>query len=122
HTTNYDGSFDRFTLQFFADLLESKNFLNALVNTIIYSVGSAIIGIVLGTVLAILVERTNTPGKQFALLGSIISLAIPHVLYVVAWLLLMGRNGPINQMLQSISMGALPRLDIYSLQGMILIE
>ena len=122
YTTKFDGSFDQFTFQFFGELIHSRNFANSVFNTAIYSLGSACVGIVLGTALAIIVERTNTVGRQFALLGAIISLAIPHVLYVVAWLLILGRTGPLNQILQAISGGMLPILDVYSLWGMIFIE
>lgn len=122
HTTNYDGSFDQFTLEFFFDLFQNRNFFTSLGNTAVYSFGSSALGIVLGTVLAVIVERTNAPGRRFAFLGAIISLAIPHVLYVVAWLLILGRSGPVNQLLQWMSAGNLPLLDVYSLQGMILIE
>ena len=52
--------------------------------------------IVLGVVQALIVERTNTPGRRYVFLGAVISLGIPHVLYVVAWLLLLGRTGPVN--------------------------
>ena len=53
----------------------------------IYAFGSAAIAIVIGTVQALIVERTNTPGRNLAFFGAIISLGVPHILYVVAWLL-----------------------------------
>ncbi len=52
--------------------------------------------ITLGVVQALIVERTNTPGRQYVFLSAVVSLGIPHVLYVVAWLLLLGRTGPVN--------------------------
>lgn len=122
HTTNFDGSFDQFTLEYFQDLLRSNTFFQALANTAIYSTGSAILGIILGTVLAIVVERTNAPGRQLAFIGAVVSLAIPHVLYVVAWLLLLGRSGPINQMFAAVLGDGTFVIDVYTLQGMILIE
>src|SRR5262249_53226581 len=78
----------------------------------------------LGIVQALIVERTNTPGRNYVFLGAVISLAIPHVLYVVAWLLLLGRNGPVNGLIEHV-LGADsdgPALDVYSLWGMVLIE
>lgn len=121
HTTNFDGSFDKLTLQFFGELLSSRYFLRSLANTAIYSIGSATIGIAFGTALAVIVERTNAPLRRFAFLGAVISLAIPHVLYVVAWLLILGRSGPLNQLWMSLTGGA-PLFDVYSLGGMIFIE
>lgn len=120
HTTNYDGSFDQFTLRYFGELLGSRGFLGSLLNTAIYSVGSALIGISLGTALAVIVERTNAPARRLAFLGAVISLAIPHVLYVVAWLLLLGRSGPVTEAVAFLTGGW--KFDVYSLGGMILIE
>ncbi|MBB4189472.1 ABC transporter permease [Sinorhizobium terangae] len=122
YTTNFDGSFDQFTFEFFADLLRNPYFLRSLMHTAVYSLGSACVGIVLGTVLAIIVERTNTPGRKYAFLGAVISLAIPHVLYTVAWLMILGKSGPFNQMLKAIFGATAPSFDVYSLPGMILIE
>ncbi|HWL55234.1 MAG TPA: iron ABC transporter permease [Paracoccus sp. (in: a-proteobacteria)] len=120
HTTNYDGSFDQFTLGYFSGLLSSRGFLTSLLNTGIYSIGSASIGIILGAALAIIVERTNAPARRLAFLGAIISMAIPHVLYVVAWLLLLGRTGPVTELWAMLTGGL--RFNIYSIGGMILIE
>ena len=56
-------------------------------------------------------------------LAAVLSLGIPHVLYVVAWLLLLGRAGPVNELIGLIrGAGEGPTLDVYSMWGMILIE
>lgn len=122
HTTNFDGSFDQFTLKFFGELLGSRYFLRSLGNTAIYSIGAAVVGISLGTALAVIVERTNAPARQLAFLGAVISLAIPHVLYVVAWLLILGRSGPLNALWQYLAGDTASGFDVYSLGGMIFIE
>jgi iron(III) transport system permease protein len=82
-----------------------------------------VVAIVLGVVQAVIVERTNTPGRRYVFLVAVISLGIPHVLYVVAWLLLLGRTGPVNTLIADIfgSAGA-PALNVYSMWGMILVE
>src|SRR5262249_5005606 len=89
------------------------------------------VAIVLGVTQALIVERTNTPGRRWVFLGAVISLGIPHVLYVVAWLLLLGRTGPVNTLIARIASlfgaGNDPALDVYSLDvysmwGMILVE
>ena len=121
HTTTYAGAFDQFTFQFYRELIESPFFFSSFVNSTIYATGSAVVGLILGTLQAVIVERTNTPGRQFAFLGAIISLGIPHVLYTVAWLLILGRSGPLNDWLMALGADA-PPLDVYSMWGMILIE
>jgi len=138
-STRPDGSFDHFTLRFYQQLFTSPYFAASLWNTVIYSIGSATVAIVLGVTQALIVERTNTPGRRYVFLGAVISLGIPHVLYVVAWLLLLGRTGPVNTLIASVSAsisrllhavgldnvigaGAGPALDVYSMWGMILVE
>jgi iron(III) transport system permease protein len=122
-STRPDGSFDQFTLRFYQQLFTSPYFAASLWNTVIYSIGSAFVAIVLGVTQALIVERTNTPGRRYVFLGAVISLGIPHVLYVVAWLLLLGRTGPVNTLIASIfGQGDEPALNVYSMWGMILVE
>ena len=67
-----------------------------------------------------LVERTNAPFKAFAYLTAIISLGTPFVLYVIAWLFLLGRVGPLNDLIAFA--GASRAFNVYSMPGMILVE
>ena len=124
HTTKLDGSFDQLTQRYYQQLFTSRYFAVSLLNTVIYAIGSALIALALGTVQALIVERTNTPGRNYVFLGAVISLGIPHVLYVVAWLLLLGRSGPVNGLIEHL-LGAGsdgPALNVYSMWGMVLIE
>ena len=121
HETLPDGSLGPFTLRFYKDLFTGRFFLPSLYNTMIYSFGSALIAIVIGTVQALIVERTNTPGRNLALFGAIISLGVPHILYTVAWLLLLGRSGPLNDLIALITQQP-QAINVYSMWGMILIE
>lgn len=121
HETRPDGSFGAFTLRFYRGLFAERLFLSSLSNTLVYAFGSAAIGIVVGTVQALIVERTNTPGRKLVFFGAIISLGVPHILYVVAWLLLLGRSGPVNDAIQFLS-GRAQAIDVYSMGGMAAIE
>src|SRR5262245_26924651 len=121
-STRPDGSFDQFTLRFYQQLFASPYFAASLGNTVVYAFGSALVAIVLGVVQALIVERTNTPGRQYVFLGAIVSLGIPHVLYTVAWLLLLGRTGPVNTFLATVFGGEGLAFNVYSLWGMILVE
>ena len=121
HETRPDGSFGEFTLRFYEQLFSGRFFLPSLRNTLIYAFGSAAIAIVVGTVQALIVERTNTPGRKLAFFAAIISLGVPHILYVVAWLLLLGRSGPVNDAIMSVLQRE-QAIDVYSMWGMALIE
>ena len=122
HTTKLDGSFDQFTQRYYQQLFASPYFAISLFNTVVYAIGSSIIALALGTIQALIVERTNTPGRNYVFLGAVISLAIPHVLYVVAWLLLLGRNGPVNGLIEHVIGINGPAFNVYSIWGMVLIE
>ncbi len=119
HTTTIKGGLGNFTLAYYRELLSDRQFFGSLVNSIAFSLGATVIALCFGGFVAWLVERTNAPFKTFAYLTTIISLGTPFVLYVIAWLFLLGRNGPLNDLL--ISLG-LPRFNIYSMPGMILVE
>jgi iron(III) transport system permease protein len=122
HTTRPDGSFDQLTLKFYAHLFASPFFLESLWNTFVYAVGSAVVAITLGMIQALIVERTDAPGRDYVFLGVIVSLGVPHVLYTVGWLLLLGKAGPVNDLLHALSGGIAAPVNVYSSWGMILIE
>ena len=122
YTTKPDGSFDEPTLRYYQELFTSPFFAASLLNTVEFAVGSAAVAILIGVVQALIVERTNTPGRRYVFLTAAISLGIPHVLYVVAWLLLLGRTGPVNSLIAALSVSSEPPLNVYSMWGMILVE
>lgn len=122
HETNFDGSLGGFTLQHYTDLFTNDRFAINLVNATLYAVGSAIVAIGLGVLQAWIVERTNTPGRQYVFVVSIVSLGVPSVLYTISFLLLLGNTGPLNQSLMWLTGSEAPVFNIYSLWGMSIIE
>ena len=122
HETNFDGSFGDFTVRYYIELITGERFLNNCLNALIYAFGSAIVAITIGVVLAWIVERTNTPFKHWVLILSIVSLGIPSVLYTISFLMLLGKAGPVNQLLMVLLGSEEPLLNVYSLWGMIIVE
>jgi iron(III) transport system permease protein len=122
YLTDFRGAFTRPTLSHYSNMLANPRVLTNLTNTTIYAVGSAVVAIILGTVLAWMVERTNTPFRKVMVLVAIISLGTPHILYTIAWLLILGKAGPINDLLRWILDTNQVVFNVYSMQGMILIE
>src|SRR5215471_6628666 len=122
HTTRPDLSFDQLTLEFYAQLFTSPFFARSLWNTFVYATGSSVVAIALGLIQALIVERTDTPGRNHVFLGVMVSLGIPHLLYTVGWLLLLGKAGPVNDLLNAVSGGRATPINVYSSWGMILIE
>jgi iron(III) transport system permease protein len=119
HTTTIKGGLGEFTFDYYRRLFADRQFLGSLANSLIFSIGATVIALCFGGLVAWLVERTNAPLKAFAYLTAIISLGTPFVLYVIAWLFLLGRAGPLNDMLTALG---LPRFNVYSMPGMILVE
>jgi iron(III) transport system permease protein len=121
HVSNPDGTLGALTLKHYSALFTERFFLPSLVNTIVYSLGTAIVALAFGITQALIVERTNAPGREWVFLGAIIALGIPNVLHVVSWLLLLGRAGPVNSVLAA-TMGPEYMINVYSMWGMIMIE
>jgi len=122
HHFNPDGSFASATLAHFAELFTSGAFFTSLRNSVIYSFGAALVALAIGTAQAWLAERTDAPFRSWLYVTAIVSLGIPYVLYIVAWLLFLGKAGSVNQLLVAIFGGPGPYINISSLGGMIFVE
>lgn len=122
HTSRIDGSLGDFTTRHYSGIFYNPRFLNNLLNTCIFAGGSAVVAIVLGAIQAWIVERTDTPFRQFTFLTAILSLSMPQVLYTIGWLLLLGKSGPLNDLLRIYTGEQDAAFNVYSMTGMILVE
>ena len=120
--TNFDGSLGAFTWQYYRELLQTDRLLPVILTSAAYAGGSAFLAILLGGVQAWIVERTDTPLRGLVMIVSIVSLGIPSVLYTISFLLLLGKTGPLNQLLIWLTGASEPPFNVYSLGGMILIQ
>ena len=122
HTTLANGDFGAFTFEYYVRLANDRRFATSLWNSTVFALGSAVLAIALGGVVAWIVERTNAPFRSFAWATAIISLGTPFILYVTAWLFLLGRNGPVNEFLRWASGDPRLTFNVASMWGMVLIE
>ncbi|HEX7204539.1 MAG TPA: ABC transporter permease subunit, partial [Xanthobacteraceae bacterium] len=106
----------------FEAVLGSRRFLVTSANSLVFAAGSAVVALGIGWTTAWIVERTNTPLKPLAYLTAIISLGTPYILYVTAWLLLLGKAGPINQLYRTLTGTSDVLINVYSMPGMIMVE
>jgi iron(III) transport system permease protein len=120
--TTPSGDLGDFTLDHYRRILSDRQFYQSLANSLVFCIGTAVLAIGMGGVVAWFVVRTSTPFKSLAYLSAIVSLGTPYVLYVTAWLFLLGRSGPVNGALMAMTGSVRPILNVYSLTGMILIE
>jgi len=116
-------AFGSFTLEKYLQSYTDPSFAGIILNTVIFTVGSAIVCTALGLFLAYLNTRTNIPFKFMFRVLSIIPMMIPHILFCVSWVLLLNpSNGLINLLLrEAFNLEAAP-FNIYTMQGMILVE
>jgi iron(III) transport system permease protein len=120
--TTPTGDLGAFTLDHYRRIVGDRQFLLTLWNSLAFCFGTAVLAIGMGGLVAWLVVRTATPLRSLAYLAAIVSLGTPYILYVTAWLFLLGRSGPINALLMAATGSTQPLLNVYSLTGMIVIE
>ena len=96
-----DGSTGALTLAHYAKLFNDPDLYVSAGNSVLFAAGATVMSLIFGGVLAWLVERTNAPLKTLAYLTTIISMGTPYILYVIAWLFLFGKVGPLNDFYRS---------------------
>src|SRR5260221_3802011 len=112
-----------FTLGNYTSAYGSSETLRLFWNSVQFAVGASVFAFVLGTGLAWMNERTNTPFKTLFFALSIIPLIIPGILFTVAWVLLGSpKIGIINLALQHWFWLENPLFNVYSLWGMIWVD
>ncbi len=92
-------------------------------NSLRFATGAAALSFFIGTLLAWMNERTNTPFKGLFFAMSVIPLIIPGILFTVAWILLGSpKIGIINLVLQRLFETDAVFINVYSLGGMIWVD
>ncbi len=121
-TTKLTGEIDQFTFQYYKNLISELRVLGPFLNTVYFSIGSALLATILGGTIAWIVTRTDTPLRGLGYFTAFASFGTPFILYTIGWLLLLGKAGPVNYWLKTLFNQTGPVINIYSLFGMIFIE
>ncbi len=116
-------AFGKLTADKYIAAYTDPTLFQVLFNTTIFVLGSSVLATVLALFLAYLNTRTNIPFKGLFGILTIIPMMIPHLLFSVSWALLLNpSNGMVNTLLRNVlSLESAP-FNIYSLEGMILVE
>lgn len=122
YTTNADFSRGELTLRYYHRLVQEPALFTSSLNSTVFAVGSSAVALLFGAMLAWVVERTNAAFKWLAYLTTIISLGTPFILYVSAWLFLLGKAGPVNDLYRLVTGSDGVLINVYSMSGMILVE
>ena len=91
-------------------------------NSMLFAVGSAALALVLGTTLAYVQVRTDTPFKGLFFAASLVPLIVPGILYTASWIFLGDPGiGLINTLVFEPLIGHSP-INVFSIWGMIWVQ
>ena len=113
----------QFTLDNFRTAYLSADTARLLVNSVQFASGAAVLALCVGTGLAWMNERTNTPFKSLFFSLTIMPLVIPGILFTVSWIMLASpKIGLLNLALQRLFDTDAVFVNIYSMSGMIWVD
>jgi len=112
-----------FTLENYIGAYTSLETARLFGNSLKFAAGTSLLSFVVGTVLAWMNERTNTPFKRLFFALSLIPLIIPSILFTVSWIFLASpKIGIVNLVLQSWLGTDQAFVNVYSIWGMIWVD
>src|ERR1041384_408365 len=112
-----------YTIQNYIKAYFDREFYLLFWNSIKYALGTCLLSFVIGTFLAWVNERTNTPFKKLFMVMALIPFIIPGILSTIAWILLLSpKIGLINLVVKgALGLESAP-FNIYSMGGMVWAE
>ncbi len=112
-----------YTIQNYIKAYFDKEFYLLLLNSVYYALGTCTLTFLLGTFLAWVSERTNTPFKKLFVVMSLIPFIIPGILSTISWILLLSpKIGLINLAVKDLLRLESAPFNIYTMWGMIWAE
>lgn len=112
-----------YTVQNYVKAYFDREFYLLFWNSIKYAVGTTVVSFLIGTYLAWISERTNTPLKKVFLVMALIPFIIPGILSTIAWILLLSpKIGLVNLAVKELLGLESAPFNIYSMGGMIWAE
>ena len=111
------------TLENFRTAYFSADTARLFFNSLQFASGAALLSLAIGTGLAWMNERTNTPFKSLFFALAIIPLVIPGILFTVSWIMLASpKIGLINLALQNLLGTDAVLINIYTMAGMVWVD
>ena len=112
-----------FTIQNYIKAYFDRDFYFLFLNSLYYALGTCLLTFLIGTFLAWVSERTNTPFKKLFVVMALIPFIIPGILSTISWILLLSpKIGLINLVIkQLLGLESAP-FNVYSMWGMIWAE
>ncbi|WP_435202357.1 ABC transporter permease [Janibacter sp. GS2] len=118
-TRSFQHREDGFGLGNYAEVLSRPQIWEALLNSLILGVGSAVGSLAIAVPYAYLVSRTDLPMRRFFRSTAVLTFAAPGFVAAMGWILLLGpQSGLINA--HVLAPLGIPRFNIFSLPGILL--
>jgi iron(III) transport system permease protein len=112
-----------FTLGNYAAAYSSLQTAKLFLNSVLFATGTATFSLVIGTALAWMNERTNTPFKRLFFGLALVPLIIPGILFTISWIMLASpKIGIFNLLLQRWFDTDHVFFNVYTLWGMIWVD
>src|SRR5688572_31681164 len=93
------------------------------INSLTFAAGTAAFSLIVGTALAWMNERTNTPFKRLFFSLALVPLIIPGILFTISWIMLASpKIGIFNLLLQGWFGTDYVFFNVYTLSGMIWVD
>ncbi|HEY3541423.1 MAG TPA: iron ABC transporter permease [Gaiellaceae bacterium] len=109
-----------FTLSAYRDLFADPKFWHAALHTLEYAAMTTALSVVAGTAVAILVARTDLPGRRAFGRLTLLPLLLPSLGLVLGWIVVWGPGGYLSSLIHThLHIGT---LDINTIPGMAVIE
>jgi len=112
-----------FTFGNYAAAYSSVQTAKLFVNSLLFAAGTAAFSLIVGTALAWMNERTNTPFKRLFFGLALVPLIIPGILFTISWIMLASpKIGIFNLMLQHWFGTSYVFFNVYTMWGMIWVD
>jgi len=112
-----------FSLANYEQLFRVRRFQEAMLNSLLLGVASCVFGMLVGTLLAWLVSRTNMPFRRLVRVCVLAGFAVPAFVNALSWVLLAGPNaGSLNQIWMTLTGSREGLINIFSLPGLIIVS
>jgi len=112
-----------YTIQNYVKAYFDREFYLLFWNSLKFAVGTTAISFLIGTYLAWISERTNTPLKKLFVVMALIPFIIPGILSTIAWILLLSpKIGLINLVIKELLGLESAPFNVYSMGGMVWAE
>ncbi len=112
-----------YTIQNYINAYVDRDFYVLFWNSLKFAIGTCVVSFLIGTYLAWVTERTNTPFKKMVMVMALIPFIIPGILSTISWILLLSpRIGLINLVLKGAFGLESSPFTIYSMGGMVWAE